>query len=71
MSNFFYKHKLIAMTFVIWSMALVTWVVIQVFFDVTKINSAINSALAIVFGLPTAAIGFWKWRNDKVDQDSN
>lgn len=65
MSNFFYKHKLVSMFFVLWSMLLVSWVVYQVFFDVTKINAAINSALGIVFGLPTAAIGLWQWRNGK------
>lgn len=65
MSDFLYRHKLLTGLFVFWSMLVVSYAVFKVFNDVTVINAAINGALGIVFGLPTAAIAFWKWRNDK------
>lgn len=49
----------------LWSlfgMAVVGFATYQVFADVTKINAAVSSALGIVYGLPTIAIGVWQWR---------
>lgn len=62
MSNWLTRHSVISTLAVIWAMALVTYVTVQVFGDVTRINTAVNAALVTVYGLPAVAFGIYKWR---------
>lgn len=65
MSEFIYRHKIASSVVLIWTIALVTWVTHQVFFDITKITMPVAGAYATLFGLPALAIGLYQWRNNK------
>jgi len=56
------RNKVISAVLVIWTYALVTWVVWKVFDDVSLINAAVVSALGTVVGIPAVAIALFKWR---------
>jgi len=59
------ERKALSLVFVLWACWLVSYVVIQVFTDISKINAAVVSALGTVFGLPALAVGVIKWRQNK------
>lgn len=59
-----YRHKLVSLLIVVWSMGLVTWVVWRVFsVSPPDIPVTTVTALGTVFGLPALAFGVWQWRN--------
>lgn len=49
--------RVFAFIVAMWTMAIITYAVIQTFTDVTKINAAVVSALTAVLGVPTGAAG--------------
>jgi len=57
------KYRLASLAWAIWSAGVVTYVVVQVFSDVTKITTPVAAALATVFGLPALAVAILKWRS--------
>lgn len=50
---------------VFWASGLITWVVVQVFTDVSLITSAVVAALTAVIGLLGTAIVFYKYNRHK------
>ena len=65
-SDFLYRHKIISALLVIWLMAIVSFVVYQVFScDAIEISGQTAALASTVFGFPALAIGLWKWRNKK------
>lgn len=50
---------------ILWSlfgMLVVGYATYQTFYDVSKIDAAVTSALGVVYGLPSLAITAWQWR---------
>jgi len=61
------NHKLIRRLALIWSCSLITWVVIQVFTDISQITSAVVGALSVVIGILASVIGFYQYQRGKED----
>lgn len=50
--------------FIVWTLALTTWVTFRVFSDTPPdIPMGTVTAFATLFGLPVAGFGLWKWRH--------
>ena len=64
----FNKHKFVRRGIVVWATVLITWVVVQVFTDLSAINGAVVSALSIVVGLLSSALIHYKWSRDRDDK---
>lgn len=59
-----HRHGLVTLLVVLWTLALVSWVVWRVFSaEPPDIPLGTVTALGTVFGLPAIAVGLWKWRN--------
>ena len=66
------KHKLIRRLMVLWSVVLITWVVVIVFTRPPDIPAGTVTALSLVVGMLGSVIGFYKWlrhKDDGVNQD--
>ena len=61
--EFINKYRIVTLLWAAWTVGVVTFVVYQVFIDITKITMPVATALASVFGLPAIAAGIMKWRN--------
>ena len=69
----FNKHKLVRRLLVFWAASLITWVIVTVFTNLDLVTGNVVTALSIVVGLLTTAIGFYNYqrkldeRRDNVD----
>ena len=64
----FEKHKLVRRLLVFWSVALITWVVLRVFSDLTLVTVAVATALATITALLTAVLAFYQWSRQNEDK---
>lgn len=60
--NWVRDNAIIPLLWSLFGVAVVGYVTFQVFWDVSKINAAVSSALGIVYGLPAVTIAAWQWR---------
>lgn len=67
----FNKHKFVRRLLVFWAAALITWVIARVFTDLTLITTPVVSAMSIVVGLLTTAIGFYNYQRRLDDREQN
>ena len=65
--NWLHRHGAVTITVILWAVGLTTWVTWRVFGDnPPDIPTGTAAAFATLFGLPTLAVGFWKWKADKL-----
>jgi hypothetical protein len=64
----FEKHKIVRRLLVIWSVALITWVIVRVFTDLSLITAAVAAALATVTALLTAVLTYYQWSRQNEDK---
>lgn len=60
--QWFSSNGIIPILWSLFGMSVVGFATYQTFADVTRINAAVVSALGVVYGLPTIAVGVWQWR---------
>ncbi len=65
MIKFMQKLGLGRIIFAAWAMWLSSFVTMQMFADISQITAAAAGAYATLFGLPAAAVAFWKWQPSK------
>ena len=64
--RFITENALMSLAVIVWAIILTTWVTIRVFGDSPPdVPGGTAAALATVFGLPTLAVGVWKWRREQ------
>lgn len=64
--DFVKRHALISTLIVLWAITLTTWATYQVFGETPPdIPAGTAAAYATLFGLPTLAVGLWKWRREQ------
>lgn len=63
------KLGIITVVFVLWCIALTTWVTYQIFADITEITTQAAAAYATLFALPTIGVGLWQWRINKLYEE--
>ena len=61
----FNKHQLVRRLLVLWAITLITWVVVQVFSDLDKINTAVNTALGLITAILTTVIAHYQWSRSR------
>lgn len=66
-SDLFEKHKIVRRLALLWAVVLITWVVVKVFSDISQINSAVASSLAVVIGLLGSVVGLYQHGRNKED----
>ena len=68
-TELFEKHKLVRRLSLLWAVVLITWVVVQVFTNISQITSAVTAALGIVVGLLTTVLGLYQHHRSKEVDD--
>lgn len=68
--GFMHRHGIITMLVIVWGICLTTYVTVRVFSDAPpNVPTGTAAAFTTLFGLPSLAIGLWKWRSDKWGKD--
>jgi hypothetical protein len=62
LDRLFNKHKFVRRSLVFWAAALITYVILRVFEDLTLINANVTTALSLVVGLLATVIGFYNYQ---------
>lgn len=62
------EYKLIRRLLLAWACGLITWVTLQVFEDLTKINAEVNVAYGIVVGLLGTVLALYQTTRAKEDK---
>lgn len=66
LQKWLYNHGIVSIGLIIWCVALTTYVTIRIFSDSPPdIPTGTVAAYGTLLGLPTLAVGVWKWRSDK------
>jgi len=65
--HLFNQHKLVRRLLVIWAVLLITWVVVQVFSDLTLITAAVATALGMITAILSVVIGHYQWSRGQDD----
>lgn len=64
--DYLHRHGIITMLVIVWGICLTTYVTVRVFSDAPpNVPTGTAAAFTTLFGLPSLAIGLWKWRLDK------
>ena len=66
----FNQHHFVRRLLAVWAICLITWVVVQVFVDISQINSAVNTALGIIVGILTTVITHYQWSRNREDENA-
>lgn len=65
MTNFVYKYGLMSILLVLWAMGITSYATVQIFRDIAAITPSAVSAYATLVGIPTIAVGVYKWRHER------
>jgi phosphate/sulfate permease len=63
--DFVHEHGILVILFVLWALALVTWVVFVTFTKTPDIPGTTATLVGSIIGLPATAFGIWQWRVGK------
>lgn len=64
--GFMHRHGVITLMVIVWGIFLTTYVTVRVFSDTPpNVPTGTAAAFTTLFGLPSLAIGLWKWRTDR------
>lgn len=63
--HLFNKHMLVRRTLVFWAVVLITWVIYQVFIDVSKITAAVGVALGTVTAILSVVVTHYQYSRSK------
>ena len=66
MTNFIYKHGILSVLFVCWTMAIVSYATLMMFLDIKAITTEAVAAYGSLLAIPPAGIALYKWRNKDV-----
>lgn len=67
----FNKHMIVRRIMVFWAMALITYVILRTFEDLTLITPTVTTALSIVTGLLATVIGFYNYQRRMDHQEKH
>ena len=66
----FNQHHFVRRLLVVWAVCVLTWVIFQVFTDISRITNAVSTALGLIAGILTTVITFYQWSRNREDRNA-